>query len=69
MTLKSFNVWVILIPIKYSWTFNVVIFLIFASLNADIYASFDIFALRFHNKRLPCLLLYSPEYSLQQVVL
>ena len=38
MTLKSFNVWVILIPIKYSWTFNVVIFLILESLNAEIYA-------------------------------
>ena len=44
-------------------------FIILESLNAEIYETFDIFALRGHNKRLPCLLLYSPEYSLQQVVL
>ena len=46
-----------------------IIFLTLESLNAEIYPSFDTFALRCHNERLPCLLLYSPEYSLQQVVL
>ena len=44
-----------------------IFFLTLESLNAEIYASFDTFALRCLNKRL--LYLYSPEYSLQQVVL
>ena len=45
-----------------------IFFLTLESLNAEIYASFDTFALRCHNNRLPCLLLYSPEYSLQMHV-
>ena len=71
MTLKSFNVWVIYQIIHDTLKYSMLIFfLTLESLNAEIYAvSFDIFALGCRNKRLPCLLLYSPEYSLQQVVL
>ena len=70
MTLKSFNVWIIYQIIHDTLEHSMLIFfLTLESLNAEIYASFDTFALRSHNKRLPGLLLYSPEYSLQQVVL
>ena len=64
MTLKSFNVWVIyqiIHPLFDTLEHSMsIFFLTLESLNAEIYASFDIFALRCHNKRLPCLLLYSP---------
>ena len=38
------------LPNKYSWTFNLIIFLILESLN-EIWESFDVFALRCYNKR------------------
>ena len=57
MTLKSFNVWVIYQIIHDTLKRSMLIFfLTLESLKAEIYASFDIFALWCHNKR-PCLLL------------
>ena len=51
MTLKSFNVWVIYQIIHDTLKRSMLIFfLTLESLNAQIYASFDIFALRCHNK-------------------
>ena len=63
MTLKSFNVWVIYQIIHDTLEHSMLIFfLTLESLNAEIYASFDTFALRCHNKRLFISLIVSGRY-------
>ena len=62
MTLKSFNVWVIYQIIHDTLEHSMLIFfLTLESLNAEIYASFDTFALRCHNKRLNLISYYTAQ--------